>query len=60
MATVTFLFADQAGSAVQLERLGDVGAKGVRQALIDMLRQAAEDHHGQVADHTGDALLVMR
>jgi WD40 repeat protein/class 3 adenylate cyclase/energy-coupling factor transporter ATP-binding protein EcfA2 len=58
MATVTFFFADQAGSTVQLERLGDAGAKGVRQALIDMLRQAAEDHHGQVVDHTGDGLMI--
>ncbi|HEV2894270.1 MAG TPA: AAA family ATPase, partial [Actinomycetota bacterium] len=58
MATVTFLFADQAGSTVQLERLGDAGAKGVRQALIDMLRQAAEDHHGEVVDHTGDGLMI--
>ena len=32
MATVTFFFADQAGSTVQLERLGDAGAKEVRQA----------------------------
>ena len=58
MATVTFFFADQAGSTVQLERLGDAGAKGVRQALIDMLRQAAEDHHGEVVDHTGDGLMI--
>ena len=58
MATVTFFFADQAGSTAQLERLGDAGAKGVRQALIDMLRQAAEDHHGQVVDHTGDGLML--
>jgi hypothetical protein len=34
MATVTFFFADQADSTVQLERQGDAGAKGVRQALI--------------------------
>jgi class 3 adenylate cyclase len=58
MATVTFFFADQAGSTVQLERLGDAGAKGVRQALIDMLRQAAEDHSGEVVDHTGDGLMI--
>jgi WD40 repeat protein/class 3 adenylate cyclase/energy-coupling factor transporter ATP-binding protein EcfA2 len=58
MATVTFFFADQAGSTVQLERLGDAGAKGIRQALIDMLRQAAEDHHGEVVDHTGDGLMI--
>jgi hypothetical protein len=32
MATVTFFFADQAGSTVQLERLGDAGANGVRQS----------------------------
>jgi hypothetical protein len=58
MATVTFFFADQAGSTVQPERLGDAAAKGVRQALIDMLRQAAEDHHCQVVDHTGDGLMI--
>jgi WD40 repeat protein/class 3 adenylate cyclase/energy-coupling factor transporter ATP-binding protein EcfA2 len=58
MATVTFFFADQAGSTAQLERLGDAGAKGIRQALIDMLRQAAEDHHGEVVDHTGDGLMI--
>jgi WD40 repeat protein/class 3 adenylate cyclase/energy-coupling factor transporter ATP-binding protein EcfA2 len=58
MATVTFFFADQAGSTVQLERLGDAGAKGIRQALIDMLRQAAEDHSGDVVDHTGDGLMI--
>ena len=31
MTTVTFCFADQAGSTVQLERLGDTGAKWARQ-----------------------------
>jgi adenylate cyclase len=58
MATVTFLFADQVGSTAQLERLGESGAKDLRQVLIDVLREAAELHDGDVIDHTGDGLMV--
>jgi WD40 repeat protein/class 3 adenylate cyclase/energy-coupling factor transporter ATP-binding protein EcfA2 len=58
LATVTFLFADQVGSTAQLQALGDTGATGVRQALFDVLREAVDDHNGEVIDHTGDGLMV--
>ena len=58
VATMSFLFVDQAGSTVQLEALGDAGASPIRDELFQILRAAVDDHEGTVVDHTGDGVMA--
>lgn len=58
VATMSFLFVDQAGSTVQLEALGDAGASPIRDELFQILRAAVDDHKGTVVDHTGDGVMA--
>jgi class 3 adenylate cyclase len=62
MGTVTFFFADQVGPTVQLERLGDAGAKwpvravGAVNCAVVVQRQAARHN----ARHPDDQALGVR
>ncbi|MFL6239258.1 MAG: AAA family ATPase [Actinomycetes bacterium] len=59
MSTLSFLFVDQVGSTAQLQALDERTAQRVRRALQDVLREAVEEHSGQVVDHTGDGVMAM-
>ena len=55
---VTMLSVDQVGSTALLDGLGDVGARPVHTALMDVLREAIDEHRGTEVEYGGDGLTV--